>query len=202
MRDGTRKSRAPSGLEAVRMGVAELEKARLHHLLAHGGNDLIALHDVGVQRLAAQIEEAVFEAQIFGVVGLAEHRQRQFGGLRQHLDAAGENLDLAGGEIGVEGIGGAVADLAVDADHPFGPHLFSRGEGGAIGIGDDLGDAVMIAQVDEQQAAMVPHPMHPARQAGAGADLRRGSGPRRCGFGRRAWNVLARNQESPSTGGL
>jgi hypothetical protein len=39
-----------------------------------------------VQGLAAQVEIAVLEADFLGVVGLAEDRQRQLGGFRQHLD--------------------------------------------------------------------------------------------------------------------
>jgi hypothetical protein len=34
-----------------------------------------------------------------------------------------------------------------------------------IRIGDDLGHAVVIAQVDEQHAAMVAHAVHPARRS-------------------------------------
>ena len=44
-------------------------------------------------------------------------------------------------------------------------------EGRRIRIGDDLGQAVMVAQVDEQQAAMVAHAVHPARQADGLADI-------------------------------
>ena len=42
---------------------------------------------------------------------------------------------------------------------------------GEFGIGDDLGQAVMVAQVDEQQAAMVAHAVDPARQADVRADV-------------------------------
>jgi hypothetical protein len=35
-------------------------------------------HDVLVQLLAAQVEEAVLQADVFGIVEIAEHRQRQF----------------------------------------------------------------------------------------------------------------------------
>ena len=43
----------------------------------------------------------------------------------------------------------------------------------AVGIGDDLGEAVMVAQVDEQHAAMVADAMAPAGKAHLAADVAR-----------------------------
>ena len=146
-------------------------EARLAHAPAHLGDDLRARHDVLVQRVAAQVEEAVFQPDVLGIVGLAEHRQRQLPGRRQHLDLARENLDLAGRQIGVDGIAGARLDLAVDADHPFAAHRLGGLEGRRIRIGDDLRQAVVVAQVDEQQPAMVADAVHPARKADGGADV-------------------------------
>ncbi|ODN68881.1 hypothetical protein A6302_03806 [Methylobrevis pamukkalensis] len=135
------------------------------HLAAHRGDDLGALDDVGVQRLAAQVEEAVAQARVFRIVRLAEHRQRQLARLAQHLDLADEHLDAAGGEVGVDRLGRTHLHVAVDADHPFGAHQLGLSEGRRIRVDHALGDAVVVAQVDEQQAAMVAHAVHPARQA-------------------------------------
>ncbi len=109
----------------------ELGEAGLAHALAHLGDDLGARDDVPVQRLAAQVEEAVFEADVFRIVRLAEHRQRQFLGRRQHFDLLRVKLDLAGRHVRVDRLGGARLDLAVDADDPFAAHGFGRLEGTA-----------------------------------------------------------------------
>jgi hypothetical protein len=164
IRLGTRKSRAPSGEEAVRIGVEYSPEAGFRHPVAHVGYDLAALDDVGVQRLAPQVDEAVFQPNVFGVVRLAEHRQRQFPGDREHLDFADEHLDLAGRQVGVDRILGALLDLPVDADHPLGAHLLHVGEGRRIRIDHALGQPIVVAQVDEQQPAMVAHAMHPAAE--------------------------------------
>ena len=58
-------------------------EAGLVHAAAHRGDDFRARHDVGVQRLAAQVEEAVFQAHVLGIFRLGEDRQRQFLGLRR-----------------------------------------------------------------------------------------------------------------------
>ena len=66
-------------------------EARLAHALAHRGDDLRARHDVPVQRLAAQVEEAVLQPDVFRIIRLAEHRQRQLLGRRQHFELADED---------------------------------------------------------------------------------------------------------------
>ena len=149
----------------------ELEEARLHHALADRGRDRQALHDVLVQRLAPEIEEAVLQAQIFRVVGLAEHRDRQLLCRGEHLDLGREQLDLAGRQFRVDSALGARAHLAVDAHHPLGAHGLGGLERGAVGIGHDLRDAVVVAQIDEQQPAVVAHAVHPARQPHRLADV-------------------------------
>ena len=53
-----------------------------------------ALHDVVVQLLAAQVEEAVLEPDFLRIFLIAEHRHRQFAGRPQHLDLGDEDLDL------------------------------------------------------------------------------------------------------------
>jgi len=143
----------------------------LGHAAAHVGDHLGAGDDVLVQRLAAQVEEAVFEPHVLGIIRLAEHRQRQFLRRREDFDLLGEDFDLAGGKIGVDGVGHALLDHAIDADHPFAAHLFGSLEGGRIRIGHHLGEAVMVAQVDEQQAAMVAHAVHPAGNPDGGAGV-------------------------------
>ena len=53
------------------------------------------------------------------------------------------------------------------------PRTFSAAsKAGESGIGDDLGNAVMVAQVDEEQPAMVADAMDPARQADGLPDFR------------------------------
>ena len=57
----------------------ELEEALLLHPLAHGIDDRAAGHDVLVQFLATQVEEAVLKPDVLRIFLLAAHRQRQLG---------------------------------------------------------------------------------------------------------------------------
>ena len=88
-----------------------------------------------VHRVAAQVEEAVGQPGFLGVFGVAEDRQRQFLRRAQHLDLGHIDLDLAGRHLGVHQRRIARLHPAIDADHPFGAHLFQRGKGRAVAVG-------------------------------------------------------------------
>src|SRR5262249_44391126 len=127
-------------------------------------DDLAALDDVGMQPLAPQVEEAIFEPDVLGILLLAEHRHRQFGGLAQHLDVADEDLDRAGRQVWVVGAAGPPPHLAVERPDPWAAQLLGWLEGRTVGVGDTLRDAVMVAQVDEQGPAMITDAVAPAGQ--------------------------------------
>ncbi|CUX13362.1 conserved hypothetical protein [Agrobacterium genomosp. 5 str. CFBP 6626] len=146
-------------------------KAHLAHAGAHGGDDLRALDDVLVQRFAAKIEEAVLQANVFRVLRLAEDRQRQFLGNAQNLDFLCVKLDLAGRHALVDGVLRARLDQTVDADDPFATHRFGNLEGRAIRIGHNLRDAIMVAKVDEENAAMISHAVNPTGKANGFANV-------------------------------
>ncbi|MNH90057.1 hypothetical protein D3C73_425900 [compost metagenome] len=146
------------------------------HFAAHGGDDLGALDDVFVQRFAAKVEEAILQAHVFRIFRLTEDRQRQFLGSRQNLDFLGVEFDLARRHVLVDGVFRTSLDGAVDTDDPLAAHDFSRLEGRAVRVADDLGHAIMVAKVDEENAAMISHTMDPAGNADIGADIRLAEG--------------------------
>ena len=66
---------------------------------------------------------------------------------------------------------GPPAHLAVDAHHPFRAQRLGELECRAVGVGHHLREPVMVAQVDEQHAAMVADAVAPARQPHDLADI-------------------------------
>ena len=123
--------------------------------------------------LAAQVEVAVVEADILGIFGLAGDRHRQFGGgrLDRRLRAATTSISPVG-ELGVDRLRPRARRLRrsiVTTDSTR--SASSSCERLAAGGGDDLGQAVMVAQIDEQHAAMVALAVDPARQADGRADI-------------------------------
>ncbi len=136
-------------------------------------DDRATLHDVVVEVLATQVEEAVLKPYVLGIIVLAEHRHGELGGRSQDLHSGDEQLDLASRQVRVHRALGARPHLAVEANDPFGAQLLDLPEDRRIGIGHALGDAVMVAQVDEQEAAMVADAMAPAGQPHVPADIGR-----------------------------
>ena len=142
-----------------------LQEALLDHPVADRVDDLRAQDDVPVEGLAPQVEIAVLEPDLFRVVRLAEDRQGQLGGLGQDLDGAHAHLDLAGGEVRVHGLGRPGDHLAVNADDALRAQALDGGEARGLGREDQLGQAVVVAEVHEDQAAMVALAIDPPRQA-------------------------------------
>jgi hypothetical protein len=121
---------------------------------------------------APKVQEAVSQTNVLGIFLIAEHRQGQFGGFGENLDRGSKNLDPACRELGILGSRRAGADRSIHADDPFGPQAFGELEGRGVRIDDDLGEAIMVAQVDEQKPAVIADAMNPTREANNGADMR------------------------------
>ena len=92
------------------------------------------------------------------------------------------DLDRAGRELGVD-LRAARADLAGDADAPLGRRSPASACAALsiLGVEDDLGEAVAVAEVDEHAAAVVATRLHPAEEDDlladvAGAQVRRSYG--------------------------
>ena len=124
-----------------------------------------------MHRLAPQVDEAVFQADILGIILLARHRQRQFLRLALHVHLAREHLDLAGRQVRVHRFRVARLHLAIDGDDAFQLQGIEQAQRRAVLVRHHLGDAVMVAQVHEQDAAMVALAVDPARQANGVADV-------------------------------
>jgi hypothetical protein len=149
----------------------ELGEALFHHPPPNGGDHVRAEHDVGVQPLAPEVEVAILKADVLGIVLLARDRQRQFGGGALHRHAPCEHLDFAGRQVGVGRALGARLHHAVDRNDALDPQTVEDRKRGAVGVRNDLGDAVVVAKIDEQHAAMVALAVDPAGQADVLADV-------------------------------
>ncbi len=119
-----------------------------------------------MQLLAAQVEVAVLEAHVLALVGLLVRNVegRHFRGAF-HDEFVGLDLDLARGQIGIDGLGRAEFHFARYGDDAFQMRLLDETEERTRRMDDDLRQAVMVAQVDEEDAAMVAQAVHPARKA-------------------------------------
>ncbi len=166
---------------ALRRGVRQdgrlhLDESALVERAAQGLGDPVAQVQILVHLGTAKVQIAPLHAR--GLVGLdavLDGERRRDGGV-QHLQRAGEHLDLARGHIGVDGIGGTHAHRALHPQHELAAEMLGRGEvvgTDAIGVDHDLGVAGAVAQVDEDQAAVVAVVPGPAGQHDVFAVVRR-----------------------------
>src|SRR5215475_3507728 len=118
-----------------------------------------------------QIEEAIFEPDLLRILLLAEYRHRQFGGRSKDLDLVGVDLDSPGRHVRIFSAGRPPAHLAVDPHHPFRTQRLGKLEGLAVGVGDNLSEPIVVAQIDEKHPAMVADAMAPAGEPHSRADI-------------------------------
>ena len=127
-------------------GGGDLQKSLLGHQPPQLGHHLTAQDDVGLHGGVAQVEEAVFQAGVLvGVLALVDLKgQLVVNALAQHLDFFGDDLDFAGGELGIlalplpdgagDGDGGLLVDGLDELHHLF---IFNDHLGGAVEVPQD-----------------------------------------------------------------
>ena len=154
---------------ALRRGLGEhrgfdLEEAVLVEVVAGNLRYAVAQHQVLLHGRTAQVKVAVLQTDLvtdlLGVVDLKR------GGLRlgQNADVLGNNFNLAGRHLLVDGSRVAGDQLALDRYNELG----AAGEGNVEQVGVDrlvkgaLYNARTVAQQQEQNAAVVAHAVNPA----------------------------------------
>ena len=92
---------------------------------------------------------------------------------RDDLQLVDLELDLTGRKLGVDRLGCAGDDLALDAEHELVSDLVRERErfGRPLGVDHELADAGAVAQVDEDEAAVVAARVRPARERQPLSDL-------------------------------
>ncbi len=140
----------------------DLEEASRVEEVAHRLDDLVAHAEIALHARAPQIEIAVLQPQIFvdglvAVDGKGWHLRAV-----EDLERVGGDLDVAGRQPRILRSRGTPAHGAGDAQHVFVAQVLGFGKSRVLRIEDDLGHALAIAQVDEDQAAVVAAPIDPA----------------------------------------
>ena len=132
---------------------------------AHFHRDLVAQSQVVLHLWATQVEYAMCQTCGFGqvvVIQLERWRDRRI----KYFQLMTQHFDLAGSEVGVVGTFRTCTYQTRDAQTKFVTHGLGRFEHvGAIRIADDLYETFAIAQVDEDDPAVVAAAVYPAAQA-------------------------------------
>ena len=143
----------------------DLEKSVLVEVVACRLGHLVPQHEVLLKLIPAEIQKTVFQPQfLVGQLDGGRFERRRLALAEDHQPYR-LDLDLSGGQLRIDVLG-AADHLALDLDHvlasqcPCYPlHLFVVRE-----IEDDLGDAVAVAEIDEDQSTMVTVILDPATE--------------------------------------
>ena len=154
-------------------------KAALVQIPADGLGHLVTQTQIGLHARAPQIQIAPSQAQVLARVATVFNGERRRPGRVQQLPLVGHHFNFAGDHGAVDHAHGPGAHLALDGQHVLGTQdmrvLMSRGRD--IRAEDHLGQTVAVAQVYENQAAVVAPVLHPAHQADLGLIVGQGQLP-------------------------
>ena len=124
-----------------------------------------------MQVVTAEVEETVFEPHRLRRLVVPGDLERNHVGFAENLHIGCPDLDFTGGQFRVDRLGRAGDDPAVETDDGFDPPAVQSLIERALRIDDDLRDAVVVAQVDENDAAVVADAVNPPRDPDLFADL-------------------------------
>ena len=127
--------------------------------------------EVGLHPRPAQVDEPVLQpGHLIDLDPVVDGERRRFGRIEDHHRAVGD-LDLAGGQVGIDGSLGTVAD------HPFhGQDVLAAHVDGARDHA--LDGAAVITQVDEGEVlAVLPALGHPSAHGDGGTGVHRPQRP-------------------------
>jgi hypothetical protein len=151
----------------------DLDEAAVREEVADVLDHPMAQDEVALHRRAAQVEIAVGQAQpLVGLDVVADREGGRVGG-RQDRRRARLDLDRPGRQVRVDGALRARGDRPGHLQHVLAAHLRGDGvrRGGARRVEDDLGQPVAVAQVHEDQPAVVAPPADPALERDLAADV-------------------------------
>ena len=131
---------------------------------AHGHRDAVAQHQVALHRRAPQIQHPVGQPRRFRQVLVVDLERRRHARV-QHFEFVAQHFDLAAAQVGVVGAAGAGAHHADDLQAVLVAHILGGGEHvGAVRVAHHLHQPFAVAQVDEDDAAVVASAVGPAHQ--------------------------------------
>ena len=153
----------------------DVEEAGLLHRAADDPDHLRAQADVPLELVAAEVEPAIAQAQRLVDVLLVE-LEGERGRAADDLERIDLQLDLAGRHVRVDGLRRARDELALGAKHELVPDPVRelRRLGRLLGVDHELGDAAAVAEVDEDEPAVVAPARRPAGKDEPLADQGRG----------------------------
>jgi len=148
----------------------DVDEALAVEVLAHLQRSLVTQHQVLLHLRAAQVEHPVRQARDLGQVLVVELERRRHARV-EDLQPLAQHLDLPADEVGVGRTLGPRTHQAADLDAELVADLLGGAEHlGPVGVTHHLHQTLAVAQVDENDTAVVAAAVDPAEQGHGLAD--------------------------------
>src|SRR5205807_151736 len=160
-------------------GGLDLEEPRRAQVVADGLGEAVPKREVAVHHRPAEIEVPVREPERFIHLDLIGDRKRRRLRRVQDAEIADPHLDLAGGNLWVDRSGRPRGHAPPDGHDVLAPHLSGGGRGGGrvLGSEDHLGDALAVAQIDEDETPEIAPGLDPPHQRDLPPHIRAAEAP-------------------------
>ena len=164
-------------------GRFDFQESLLRQIVANGQRDLVTQPEIALHLGAAQVDVAMLEADFFVLDGFFGGRERRQSRVIEDAQFGGFDLDFAGRHLGIDSVLVAQAHLADGGDDVLRPHLFALrvAFGSEFFVEHNLGNAAAVAQVEEDEVAVIAAAVDPAHQHNVFAGVRRRADRRRYG---------------------
>src|SRR5512145_1409887 len=148
----------------VEHGSLDVDESVLVEEPAHRHRRAVPQAEIALHQIAPQIEHAVLKPGFFGKLVLVELKRRRRGWV-EDLHLLRQNFYFAGRQLGIDRAGRPAPHLARDLQHVLRTHALGGAESVArVRIAHHLRKALAVAQVDEDDAAVIAAPVGPAAQ--------------------------------------
>ena len=159
-------------------GGLDFQKTIVVHIVPHQLGHFVTQDQIGLHLRTAQVQIAVFQAQILIGVDAVLNIKRRCLGAVQYIQCMGHHFNFTGSNVGIHSLCIPFPYLAENLDHIFAANGFRIFEAfPRIRIDDYLADTGTVPQVNKNQSAMVAAFGYPAAQSHlfAGIRFRQGS---------------------------
>ena len=137
-------------------------KTQIPHFLADLFDEFGTHHDLLVEIVPAQVQEPVFETHGFRCIFILDDLEGDLFGFAENIHRIRHQFDLTGGKFGIDRFRGAGDNRAGEAEARFRTPAFQFLIEIHFGVDDNLSLAVVVAEVNEDHAAVVADAVDPA----------------------------------------
>jgi hypothetical protein len=161
----------------------DLQEAALDEGTSHRLREAMAQLEGSLEGSPAEVVDAMAQTHLLVDTRILLEREGRRSGDIEDPELRGDDLHRTGGKLRVDRLFGAVTDAAGHRDHELRAQLRGPGMGlrGGVGPEHHLEQAAAVAQVDEDDPAVVAPSVHPARDHDLAADTVLAHGTRRIG---------------------